>query len=280
MYPVERALWFIENRLGGDISLQAIAASAGVSAHHLARAFATTTGQSLMRYARGRRLSEAARALAAGAPDILAVALDSGYGSHEAFTRAFREQFGLTPEDCRSAGHLKDLELVEPLRMDKSLLIDLAEPRIEDGQELLVAGLGARYTFATNQAIPHQWQRFAPYIGNLANQDGPDTYGVCCNADDAGSFEYIAGVRVTEFGSLPEGFATVRISAQRYAIFRHPGHVSMLRRTHYTIWNKWLAESDTRFTDGPSFERYYEDFNPQTGLGTIEIWMPIGKPGP
>lgn len=50
MYPVERALWFIENRISGDISLQAIAASAGVSNHHLARAFGAATGKSLMRY--------------------------------------------------------------------------------------------------------------------------------------------------------------------------------------------------------------------------------------
>jgi AraC family transcriptional regulator len=145
MYPVERALWFIENRISGDISLQAIAASAGVSSHHLARAFGAATGQSLMRYARGRRLSEAARSLAAGAPDILAVALEAGYGSHEAFTRAFREQFGVTPEECRAAGRLDHLKLVEPIRMDKSLLIDLDEPRIEDGEGFLVAGLGARY---------------------------------------------------------------------------------------------------------------------------------------
>src|SRR5260370_16385492 len=97
MYPVERALWFIENRISGDISLQAIAASAGVSSHHLARAFGAATGQPLMRYARGRRLSEAARSLAAGAPEILAVALDAGYGSPASFTPAFREQFCLTP---------------------------------------------------------------------------------------------------------------------------------------------------------------------------------------
>lgn len=53
-------------------------------------------------------------------------------------------------------------------------------------------------------------------------------------------------MKVTEFSDLPEGFATVRISAQRYAIFRHPAHVSMLRRTHYTIWNKWLPASDVK----------------------------------
>jgi len=154
MYPVERALWFIENRLDADISLRAIADSAGVSAHHLARAFAGATGSSLMRYARGRRLSEAARSLAAGAPDILAVALAAGYGSHEAFTRAFGEQFGMTPEECRSIGKLDHLKLVEPIRMDKSLLIDLDEPRFAESGEILIAGLGARYTFATNQGIP------------------------------------------------------------------------------------------------------------------------------
>ena len=278
MYPVEQALWFIENRLTEEISLPAIAASAGVSAHHLARAFATATGKPLMRYARGRRLSEAAKSLAAGAPDILALALTAGYGSHEAFSRAFREQFGLTPEECRANGRLDYFELVEPIRMDKTLLIDLDEPRLAAIKEILVAGLGARYTFATNQGIPRQWQMFTPYIGNLAQQDGPETYGVCCNADNSGSFEYIAGVRVKEFGELPEGFSTVRISPQRYAVFRHPGHVSMLRRTHYTIWNKWLAESDLKFTDGPSFELYGKDFDRHTGTGTIEVWMPIGKP--
>jgi AraC family transcriptional regulator len=277
MYPVERALWFIENRLDADISLRAIADSAGVSAHHLARAFAGATGSSLMRYARGRRLSEAARSLAAGAPDILAVALAAGYGSHEAFTRAFGEQFGMTPEECRSIGKLDHLKLVEPIRMDKSLLIDLDEPRFAESGEILIAGLGARYTFAANQGIPNQWQRFAPHIGNLANQAGPETYGVCCNADNSGNFEYITGVEVRDFRDLPDDFATVRISPQRYAVFRHPGHVSMLRRTHYTIWNKWLPASSVKFTDGPSFERYGKDFDARTGAGTIEVWMPVGR---
>ena len=74
---------------------------------------------------------------------------------------------------------------------------------------------------------------------------------------------------------LPEGFATIRISALRFAIFRHPAHVSMLRSTHYTIWNKWLPVSDVKISDGPSFERYGKDFNPMTGTGRIEVWMPV-----
>src|SRR5262249_9179017 len=106
MDPVGKALWFIESHYADDISLESIAAISGVTRYHLSPAFGYATGHSIMRYVRARRLSEAARTLVDGAPDILTVALDAGYGSHEAFTRAFRDQFGLTPETIRSQGHL------------------------------------------------------------------------------------------------------------------------------------------------------------------------------
>jgi AraC family transcriptional regulator len=96
MNPAERALWYIESHFARDISLDDVASVGGVTRYHMTRAFAAMTGMPVMAYARARRLSEAAKVLAKGAPDILAVALDAGYGSHEAFTRAFRDQFGIT----------------------------------------------------------------------------------------------------------------------------------------------------------------------------------------
>ena len=57
-----------------------------------------------MRYVRARRLTRRTHA-GANAPDILQVALDAGYGSHEAFTRAFRDCFGITPEDDAGTAH-------------------------------------------------------------------------------------------------------------------------------------------------------------------------------
>ena len=275
MNPVEEALWFVENRPSGELSLRETARSVGVSPHHLARAFGMATGQSFMRYARARRLSEAARTLAARQPDILSVALEAGYGSHEAFTRAFRDQFGVTPEACRAAASTDHIKLVEPIRMNKSLFIELAPPRLTDGEALLIAGFGARYTFDTNEGIPTRWQRFGPHIGHTPGQAGPETYGVACNFDDAGSFEYVAGVRVSDFGELPPGFAAVRIPAHRYAVFDHPGHVSMLRRTHHTIWSDWLPASGLRMADSPNFERYGRSFDPVTGTGPVEVWMPV-----
>src|SRR5262249_27309148 len=117
MDPVQKALWFVESHSREPISLEEIASACKVSSFHLTRAFAAGTGLSLMRYVRARRLSEAARRLAEGADDILAVALDAGYGSHEAFTRAFAGHFVLTPEQVRSQGHLNNIKVVEAIPM-------------------------------------------------------------------------------------------------------------------------------------------------------------------
>ena len=256
MNPVGKALWFIEAHLGTDASLADIAGISGVSRYQLLRAFGAATGHSVMRYVRGRRLSEAARVLAAGAPDILTVALDAGYGSHEAFTRAFRDQFGLTPEAVRERRCLDNLPILEAIRMDESLIVKLDPPRFETGRTLLVAGLGERYSFETNQGIPLQWQRFGSYIGNIPGQVGHVAYGVCCNSDGAGNFEYIAGVEVASFDDLPGELRRVRIPEQRYAVFTHRDHISAIRGTWYTIWNQWLPASGHEVADAPDFERY------------------------
>src|SRR5262249_57535252 len=96
----------------------------------------------------------AARALSDGAADILAVALDAGYGSHEAFTRAFRDQFGVTPESIRARGHLDLIKLVEPIAMDQTLLEDLEPPRFVTRPSFLIAGVGEPYACHARPAIP------------------------------------------------------------------------------------------------------------------------------
>ena len=118
MNPAQKALWYIESHLAEPLTLDEISAIGGVSRFHMVRAFAAATGFSVIRYVRARRLSKAARALAAGAPDILSLALDADYGSHEAFTRAFRDHFGVTPETVRAATCLDHLKLQEPIVME------------------------------------------------------------------------------------------------------------------------------------------------------------------
>jgi AraC family transcriptional regulator len=275
MNPVAKAIWFIESHFTEDLTLDDVANAGGVSRYHMSRVFGSATGRSIVRYVRGRRLSEAARTLAGGAPDILAVALDAGYNSHEAFTRAFRDQFGLTPEALRACGNLEGIEPMEAIKMDETLLANLEPPRFENLKTLLIAGLGERYTAETCANIPAQWQRFAPHIGHIPGQVGRTAYGVICNTDDAGNTEYISGVEVADFSRLPAEFARLRIPEHRYAVFAHRDHIAAIRRTWFTIWNKWLPESGHQVAEAPEFERYGEEFDPRTGTGRLEIWIPI-----
>jgi AraC family transcriptional regulator len=241
----------------------------------MTRAFGDVTGHSVMRYVRGRRLTESAWSLASGARDILAVALDAGYGSHEAFTRAFREQFGVTPEAVRKQGHLEDINLLEPLKMEESIRPTVPPVRFERGDVLLIAGIGQRYTCETSAGIPTQWQRFLPQLGTVPGQIGRTAYGVRSNSDDEGGFDYLCGVAVSGFSHLPSDWNCLRIAAHRYAVFLHSEHISTIRSTWTTIWNKWLPESGHEVVDAPDFERYGEEFDSHTGMGGFEIWVPI-----
>jgi AraC family transcriptional regulator len=274
MNPAQKALWFIESHLADALTLDEISGVAGVSRFHMVRAFAAATGFSVMRYVRARRLSEAARALAGGAPDILKLALEADYGSHEAFTRAFREHFGVTPETVR-ASRPDTIKLLEPIVMDSTLIDNLQPPRFETSQPLLIAGLGERYTWESGAAIPGQWQRFGQVASGIPARIGQVAYGVCCNGDDAGNFDYIAGVEVSDFSDLPREFVKVRIPEQRYAVFTHKDHISTIRRTVNTIWNVWLPASGLKAADAPNFERYGENFDPLSGNGGLEIWVPV-----
>jgi AraC family transcriptional regulator len=275
MNPAQKALWFIESHLADELTLDEIAGVAGISRFHMVRAFAAATGLSVMRYVRARRLSEAARALAGGAPDILTLALDADYGSHEAFTRAFRDHFGVTPEAVRSSTRIDHIKLQEPIQMDSTVIDNLQAPRFETTKPLLIAGLSERYNHDNGAGIPGQWQRFNQSVENIPSRIGKVAYGVCCNGDDAGNFDYIAGVEVSDFSDLPREFASVRIPEQKYAVFTHREHISTIRRTINTIWNQWLPASGLKAADAPNFERYDEKFDPLTGNGGLEIWVPV-----
>ena len=273
--PVGKALWYIESHFASDLTLEDVASQSGVSRFHMTRAFAATTGWSVMRYVRGRRLTEAARALANGAPDILSVALEAGYNSHEAFTRAFRDQFGLTPEAIRAQRGLETLDLVEAIKMEQTLLEKLDPPRFENAKAFCVAGLAARCTSDSSAGIPAQWQRFQPYIGNIPGQVGNVAYGVIYNGDDDGNADYLCGVEVSDYSNVAAELSRLRIPENLYAVFSHRDHISTIRRTFSTIWSKWFPESGHEPADAPFFERYDQSFNPATGLGGLEIWIPL-----
>jgi AraC family transcriptional regulator len=159
-----------------------------------------------------------------------------------------------------------------PAEMEK---YQLETPRFENGHEMLIAGFNATYTFETRSNIPAQWQRFAPLIGKVPSQVGKASYGVCWNFKPGIGFDYLTGVEVSDASKLSADFSQVRISPQRYAVFTHLKHYSAIPQTIEAIWHKWLPNSEYTAAESPSFERYTEEYDPKTGMGGTEIWIPI-----
>jgi len=75
-----------------------------LSPFHLHRLFSAVAGETPKQFTLRLRLSRGAAMLLAGRESVLDVALSCGFQSHEAFTRAFRRQFGMTPRAYRGRG--------------------------------------------------------------------------------------------------------------------------------------------------------------------------------
>jgi len=277
MSAVAKTVWLLESRLFEVLSLDDVAVHAGVSPSHISRIFPAATGYSITGYLRARRLTEAARLLAGGAPDILAVALQSGYGSHEAFTRAFRDQFGMTPDQVRRRRSLDNLTLVEPLPMDESLKIRLDPPVFDNHPEMLMAGLKVHQKMSAPNTLPLQWQEFQQHLGHIPGAIGRAAYGVIGNvAEDGDGYDYYTTVEIDGKGALPSDLITLKLPAQRFARFTHRGHISTIRSTIGAIFDKWPMHPGVTSEGSFGFIEYYgPDFDPVTGNGTIEIWITV-----
>lgn len=155
---------------------------------------------------------------------------------------------------------------------DTTTLVE--EPRTEAPGELHVAGQSCRYAFADAGGIPMQWQNFAPLIPAINPDPDAATFGVIHNSDGE-HFDYLASVELAAGASTPSDADSLTLAPQTYLVFWHPGHVATLHATCDAIWNQWLPASSYQAAQAPWFERYGAEFEPTTGAGGVEVWIPV-----
>lgn len=91
----------IEQHSDEELTLRALSAKLGYSEFYITRKFREISGMPFRDYLRRRRLAYALKEVRDGGRGLLEIAVDYGFSSHEAFTRAFKDAYGVTPSEYR-----------------------------------------------------------------------------------------------------------------------------------------------------------------------------------
>ena len=101
---IEDVMLYIREHIHEPLNREMLAEVAGFSVPHFHRVFTAQVGESAVSYVRRLRMERAGRKLRMGAADITEVAHAAGYETHAAFSKAFKQQFGLSPSEFRQLG--------------------------------------------------------------------------------------------------------------------------------------------------------------------------------
>jgi AraC-like DNA-binding protein len=138
-YSTQKSIDYIEEHLTEDITLGNLADLTFFSKYHFHRMFKFDTGKTVMEYVRERRLSQAAHELIYSSKTISEIAYSSNFNSHDAFDKAFKRVYGISPNEYRKNMILKfsNQMLKERFRMNDFNILRKASCSIDDKQECL-----------------------------------------------------------------------------------------------------------------------------------------------
>ena len=234
---IQKTLDYIEEHIGEDIIIEELSEMAALSLFYYQRLFSRLVKKPVREYIKLRRLANALKVLENKNHRILDVALEYGFSSHETFTRAFKETYGMTPEQYR----LKPVALNQFDKPDLLLgytLIDEGVPLISDGIVLEmnrktlnepVCFMGVLGYVPISDQLPvgestgidmpgEIWRRFHQEKNRIPRIINGRELGVAYMGDaPEGCFSYFAGAEV-EAGALDENFQTWQLPAREYVV--------------------------------------------------------------
>jgi AraC family transcriptional regulator len=282
------ALDYIENNLEGEIEWRDAAAEANCSTFHFLRMFEVIAGVGAGEYVRRRRLSLAALSLTSGRAKVIEAAVRAGYDSPDAFSRAFRREFGANPSDARQPGTV----LKTWPRLVFTVVLKGDTPmnyRIEHHEQITMIGLPLRTNTVDGKNtmdIPAFWRK--------VKEDG--TMDALCRAMPTGSKLGMLGVcaddydeKTKEFtylvaiespanrSKLPQGCREIKAPAGTWAIFESTGPMpTSIQKVWKRIFQEWFPTSGYEHGPGPQLEVYPEGDSSSPDY-YCEVWIPVKK---
>lgn len=295
---MHRVLAYIDEHLDEQLDLASLANVAHFSSFHFHRLFSAWMGETFGDYLRRRRIEMAAMRLAAQPrTKILNIALSVGFGSAEAFTRAFKGRFGCSPtawrEQQSSQRQEKSNSGQTNSKHSQALQASFADHEVSrnlnkeiimkvtliDRQPATVAYF--RHIGPYGEPIARFWQAtYVPWA--VMNKLGADhaRYGISHDDPSITAPEqcrYDACAEVTPDFIATGGALKKTIPGGKYAVLNFKGTVEQAGEAWASILRDWLPSSGLQLDSRPCFEYYPKGAacDGKTGAYECEICIPV-----
>ncbi len=281
-----RVVEHIEAHLGEELDVAGVARAHGTTEYHLRRMFSSLAGMPLSDYVRRRRMTVAASDLV-GSEDLLTIAVRYGYGSTEAFARAFQAVHCAPPSAVRRDGG--------PLRTQPQLRFRLTvegsspmDTRIVDHPAFRLIGHAARVPLihrGANPAIQAHIASLPPAeharLKGLSDTEPAGLLQVSDGVDpdyaEGTELTYLHGVARAAESSVPPDLDVIEVPAGTWAVFRSSGaYPDALQTVWAATATDWFPANPWRLRPGPSIVSVLEradDFS----TATCELWLPVER---
>ncbi|RJT75988.1 AraC family transcriptional regulator [Arthrobacter cheniae] len=281
---LNRLIELVEDSLTENLHVPVVATELGTTEYHLRRMFSSLAGMPLSEYIRRRRMTLAA-ADVLGDGDLLSISVRYGYGSTEAFSRAFRSVHGVTPGDVRRDGG--------PLRTQPQLRFRLTvegnttmDTRISERPAFRLVGHAARVPLIHQGINPHIQAHIASLpaeehdrLKGLGNTEPAGLLQVSADVDpdyaEGSELTYLHGVAITATAGLPEDLHAIEVPAGTWAVFRTEGEYPATLQSFWAATaTEWFPSNPWRLRPGPSIVAILDradDFS----TATCELWLPV-----
>jgi AraC family transcriptional regulator len=295
---IQNSLNYIEDHLSENIKMETLANVAALSPYYFQRLFGRLVKKPVNEYVKLRRLAKASEALKNKEKRIIDVALDYGFSDHANFTRAFKEAYGITPDEYRGCPVILN-QFIKPDLLLNYITVDEDVPLIADGivvevtrrkldkprtfigieGEVPVTELtrGKATGIATTGIIWDEFHRQKPNILHLlpnGNELGvlymEDAREGCCT--------YMAGAEATENVQVEE-YASYTLACGEYKVccFEAENFAELIGSAIFkasSFMNSWMKKHS--LTCGNFTAEMYYDTNPDASY--MELWLPLSTP--
>ncbi|MEU6886553.1 AraC family transcriptional regulator [Streptomyces viridosporus] len=281
---LNQSLEYIEHRLDQEVDVTELARITATSEYHLRRMFSALAGMPLSEYVRRRRLTVAGAEVLAGQESLLEIAVRYGYGSGEAFARAFRAMHGIGPGEARRTG----AALVSQPRLAFRLTVEGSSSmryRVVDRPNFSVVGLKARVPLVhtgPNQAIIDFVRGIDPRVlerlEELSDQEPQGIVAVCDDLDpsraEGTELDYYHGVITS--AAAPEGTTALPVPAGAWAVFTTSGPAPQaIQELWRDVFTQWFPSNPYRSRPGPEILR--TRLSPDGTEADAELWLPVER---